>query len=109
MLSWTTLSKSGRLHSGTKGSACIRLLYMSMNPTMAHLIRFASARRVRNDTIASPYARTHSGWQERRVVVTKLAILFFKDGSRHVIDHIPLIEIEHIQLGTAEVCPPVPA
>jgi hypothetical protein len=42
-------------------------------------------------------------------VVTKLAILFFKDGSRHVIDHIPLIEIEHIQLGTAEVCPPVPA
>jgi hypothetical protein len=36
-----------------------------------------------------------------------MAILFFKDGSRHVIDHIPLHEIEDIQLGTSEVCPPV--
>ena len=74
-----------------------------------------SARRASIDTIAqlliaSPYARTvHSGWQERRVVMTKQAMLFFKDGSRHVMEHIPLHEIEDIHLGTSQVCPPVPA
>ena len=91
------------MHHCITGRTCIRLIYVSMKPTMAPLIKFASARRARNDTIA------HSGWQERRVVVTKMAILFFKDGSRHVIDHIPLHEIEEIQLGTSEVFPPVPA
>ena len=82
-----------------------------MNPTMSNLIISLLAARVLTQLlIASPYARTvHSGWQERRVVMTKQAMLFFKDGSRHVMEHIPLHEIEDIHLGTSQVCPPVPA
>ena len=84
-------------------------LYVSMNPTMANLIIPLLAARVTQLLIASPHARMHSGWQERRVVMTKQAMLFFKDGSRHVIEHLLLHEIEDIRLGTSKVCPPVPA
>ena len=84
-------------------------VYEPHNGTSDKICLCSPARVMTQFLIASPCARTHSGWQERRVVVTKLAILFFKDGSRHVIDHIPLHEIEDIQLGTSEVCPPVPA
>jgi len=51
------------------------------------------------------HIRTNRGWQKRRVVVTGQAILFFKAGSQHIIDRIPLHEVDDITLGTSQVRP----